>query len=223
MTTTAQSRSDGDSFSVAALILGAGSSRRMGTAKLLLPWGGTSIVGHLIGQCQALAAAQVAIVIANGAVELRTELDRLNFPRKNLIVNSVPECGMFGSIQCGASWRGWSESVTHWLILLGDQPHLQPTTLQQLIAFAAQNRHKVCQPRRQSSWRHPVMLTKDAFGRLGSSTADTMREFLQGCERAGFECLDPGLDQDIDTPEDYRKAAESFGPQGFTGLAGSAV
>lgn len=196
----------GDSLSLAGLILGAGKSRRMGTPKLLLPWGRTSIVGHLVLQCQALGIDQLAIVIASEAAELSRELDRLGFPPGNRILNYSPERGMFGSIQCAGGWCGWSESLTHWLILLGDQPQLQRATLHQLLDFAEENPQRVCQPRRGSRWYHPVVLPKAIFCQLPSSNANTLREFLQGCERAGFECLDPGLDKDIDTPLDYEKA-----------------
>lgn len=197
-----------ESLSLGALILGAGRSRRMGTPKLLLPWGRTSILGHLILQCRTLFAAQVAIVIAKEAVELRRELDLLGFSLETRIVNDAPERGMYSSIQCAARWCGWSESLTHWVILLGDQPHLQLATLRQLIDFAAQHSEKVCQPRRAARWYHPVVLPKAIFCQLRSSNANTLREFLQGCERAGFECRDPGLDRDIDTPEDYQKALD---------------
>jgi CTP:molybdopterin cytidylyltransferase MocA len=180
----------------------------MGSPKLLLPWGHTSILGHLIRQCQTLGPAQVSIVIANEAVELRQELDRLGFSPKNRIVNDAPERGMFSSIQCAARWNGWSELITHWVILLGDQPHLEPSTLRQLSNFAAKNWQKVCQPLRGSRWCHPVVLPKATFCQLPSSKANTLREFLAGCERAGFECRDPGLEKDIDTPEDYQKALE---------------
>jgi molybdenum cofactor cytidylyltransferase len=182
----------------------------MGTPKLLLPWGRTSIVGHLVQQCQTLGVAQVAIVIASEAVELSGELDRLGFPHANRILNYMPERGMYGSVQCAASWSGWSERLTHWLILLGDQPHLQRSTLRQLIDFAAQNLQKVCQPLRESRWCHPVVLPKAIFYQLPSSQASTLREFLLGRERAGFACPDPGLDKDIDTPEDYQKALQGI-------------
>ena len=205
-----QRTTSGDQLSLGALIFGAGSSRRMGSPKLLLPWGHTSILGHLILQCQALGAAQVAIVIANEAVELRRELDRLGFSPENRIVNGAPERGMFSSIQCAARWCGWSESLTHWVTLLGDQPHLQLATLRQLSDFAAQNWQKVCQPLRGSRWGHPVVLPKAIFCQLPSSKANTLREFLVGCDRAGFECRDPGFEKDIDTPEDYQKAVEGI-------------
>ena len=43
---------------IGVIILGAGASSRMGRPKLLLPWGDTSVIGHLIRQWQALGAAK---------------------------------------------------------------------------------------------------------------------------------------------------------------------
>src|SRR5512144_1283909 len=73
------SSSTRSSLSLAAVILGAGRSRRMGTPKLLLPWGGDSILGHLIQQWRTLAAAQVTVVVSSEGVEIAHELDRLAF------------------------------------------------------------------------------------------------------------------------------------------------
>ncbi|HRY59690.1 MAG: NTP transferase domain-containing protein [Verrucomicrobia bacterium] len=39
------------------VLLAAGRSARMGKPKLLLPWGDTSVLGHLIRQWQSLGAA----------------------------------------------------------------------------------------------------------------------------------------------------------------------
>jgi len=51
-------------MSFAALILAAGASSRMGKPKLLLPWGKTSVIGHLIEQWRAVEASQIAVVLA---------------------------------------------------------------------------------------------------------------------------------------------------------------
>src|SRR5256885_15527865 len=61
-------------------ILAAGASSRMGKPKLLLPWGETSVFGHLIGQWQALGAKQIAAVHGAGDKAIGRELDRLGFP-----------------------------------------------------------------------------------------------------------------------------------------------
>ena len=193
-------------LSMAVVILAAGSSTRMGTPKMLLPWGNSSMLGHILARWQAIPVAQVGVVIAQTTAEVCAELDRLEFPHQNRIPNPSPECGMFGSIQCAAAWPGWNSAVRQWAIVLGDQPQLQEVTLRQLVAFANQNPERVCQPKHRSEWRHPVVLPKAVFGRLGSSSARTLREFLAGLERVGLECADPGLDYDIDTPEDYLQA-----------------
>lgn len=193
-------------LSVGVVILAAGSSQRMGTPKMLLPWEGNSILGHIIQQWQALGAQQIIVVLAPGAESLGNELDRLHFPAENRIPNPAPKRGMFSSIQCAANWGGWISSLTHWAVVLGDQPHLQRATCRQLLEFANKHPDRVCQPICGSQWRHPVVLPKSVFEQLRSSAAETLREFLSDCKRVGFKSEDPGLNQDIDTPEDYQKA-----------------
>ena len=115
---------------------------------------------------------------------------------------------MFSSIQCAAQWPGWHTALTHWAIVLGDQPHLQPQTLRQVLAFTAAHPASVCQPARHDHRRHPVLLPKAVFRELAASTAVTLKEFLvaRPHELALCEVDDPGLELDIDRPEDYDKA-----------------
>src|SRR5437016_1251765 len=113
-------------FCLGSVILAAGRSARMGRPKLLLPWGKTSVLGHLFEQWQRLGTYQIAIVCAAGDSIIQAELDRLKFPAENRIINEAPQRGMFSSIQCAARWRGWKSELTHWAIALGDQPHVRP-------------------------------------------------------------------------------------------------
>ena len=196
----------GPAVSLAVVLLAAGKARRMGSPKLLLPWGDTSILGHIIRQWQELGAVQIAVVLAKPGLNLDPELDRLAFPATNRIPNPEPEKGMFGSIQCAARWPGWIGSVTHWAVVLGDQPHLQSATLRGLLDCVAENPARVCQPVRGSRRRHPVVLPKALFGELKSTRAQTLGDFIARCGQAGFACDDPGLEHDIDTPQDYQKA-----------------
>lgn len=195
-------------FSVAVVILGAGRSARMGKPKLLLPWGGTTVLGHLVQQWQALGANQIAVVCAADDLGIQAELDRLGLPEANRIYNPAPECGMFSSIQCAAQWPGWQAAVTHWAIVLGDQPHLKQETLRRVLEFSAAQPEKLCQPARHGHGRHPVLLPKALFRQLPDSTAATLKEFLAALGRpvALCELDDPGLELDIDRPEDYEAA-----------------
>src|SRR5262245_7381093 len=133
-------------FAPAVIILAAGSSRRMGQPKLLLPWRQTSVLGHLLETWSALKARQIAVACARGAQAIDDELDRLTFPKENRIYNPAPDRGMFSSIQCAADWGGWNPELTHWIITLGDHPQLKQETLQALLDFSATQGDRIWQP-----------------------------------------------------------------------------
>lgn len=195
---------------LAVVILAAGRSVRMGQPKLLLPWGQTSVLGHLVGQWQALRARHTAVVCAAGDEAIRTELDRLGFPAANRIYNPAPDRGMFSSIQCAAQWAGWRAGLTHWAIVLGDQPLVRGETLRRLLEFSTARPELICQPVRGGHGRHPVVLPRVTFLALAGSTAPTLKEALQASAGQVAFCPvdDPGLELDIDRPEDYDKAVE---------------
>jgi molybdenum cofactor cytidylyltransferase len=193
-------------LSFGVIILAAGQSRRMGRPKLLLSWGETSVLGHLVAQWRSLGAKQITAVCAPADEAMKTEMDRIGFAVQQRIINPAPGRGMFSSIQSAALWPEWSRDLTHWVIVLGDQPQLRPETLQALIQFSATRPLKVCQPRCAGHRQHPVVLPRQVFARLALSTAADLNEFLGSCEGDYCDLDDPGLDLDIDRPEDYQKA-----------------
>lgn len=194
------------------VILAAGASRRMGQPKMLLPWGTTTVVGQLIGQWRQLGASQIAVVCAANDLNMQAELDRLGFPREDRIYNPQPEQGMFSSIRCAAAWGGWREGLTHWAIVLGDQPHLRQETLRALIEFVAAHPDNVCQPVSEAHARHPVICPRHTFGRLANSSAEHLKAHLQKhAERLCYiDLADPGFGLDIDRPADYQAALRLF-------------
>jgi molybdenum cofactor cytidylyltransferase len=194
------------------VVLAAGASSRMGRPKMLLPWGSTSVIGHLIGQWRALHSEQIAVVCAAGDQAIHHELDRVGFSPGNRIVNRAPELGMFSSIQCAARWLGWREDVSHWAIILGDQPHLREESLRALIDFASARPQKICQPIRGGRRRHPVILPRLGFQRLRDAPEENLKNFLQSAlqELEFCEMDDAGLDLDMDRPEDYERAIRLY-------------
>lgn len=197
-----------ESLRLGVLILGAGASRRMGRPKLTLPWGGISVIGHLLGQWREAGAAQTVIVCTKDNAPLHAELDRLAFRPEWRVINPVPEDGMFGSVRAGAAWTGWDPEVSHVAISLGDQPLLATDTLRSLVAFAARHAGFICQPRRAGRARHPVILPRSFFETIAQAPDADFRAFLerQRIARRYLDRDDPGLDLDLDTPEDYQRA-----------------
>jgi molybdenum cofactor cytidylyltransferase len=188
------------------VLLAAGASTRMGRPKLLLPWGDSSVIGHLTGRWRALDAAQIVVVCAAGDAAMEAELDRLEFPAANRIVNPDPGRGMFSSILCAVHWPGWRPEISHWVISLGDQPHVQERTLRRLIAFGAAHPARICQPARSGKARHPVLLPARSFRRLARWADGTLRGFLELEAVLLCEVDDAGLEIDLDGPGDYARA-----------------
>jgi molybdenum cofactor cytidylyltransferase len=190
------------------VILAAGNSTRMRQPKLLLPWDGTSVLGHLHRTWASLEAAQIAVVCAADAGELHAELDRLPVVAPSRIINLSPEKGIISSIQCAARWPAWQPGLSHFVIVLGDQPHLRRTTLEQLLRFAAAKPQYICQPLRGGRRRHPAILTSCVFAELRSTEAISLRCFLDSKpgSLAGLELAEPGLDLDLDSTADYERA-----------------
>jgi molybdenum cofactor cytidylyltransferase len=203
---------DGE-WNFGAVILGAGRSSRMGRPKLLLPWGDTTVLGHLLAQWKNLSAAQIAIVCRPDDGGVHSELDRLEFAVKARIANPEADRGMFSSVQCAARWDGWVEHLSAMALVLGDQPHLSAASLAEILTFARGHADKICQPARRGHGRHPVFLPRNILPELGRSTLGTLKEFLaEHATRVDLlEMADAALDLDIDRPEDYERARK-FAP-----------
>jgi molybdenum cofactor cytidylyltransferase len=197
-----------------AVILAAGASSRMGRPKMLLPWGNDTVLGHLLRLWSGLPTAQIAVVCSGSDTAIFAELDRLQFPGVDRIINPDPARGMFSSIRCAAAWNGWKSILTHYAVVLGDQPHLRSPTLRALADFAVRNPECVCQPSHLGRPRHPVWFPQCRFRELAGSTAENLKQHLEFRPNLVklIELDDPGFDLDLDYPEDYRKAlALSFG------------
>ena len=179
----------------------------MGRNKLLLPWRGTTVIGQIIAQWRQLGAAHIAVVLRENDFALATELEALDFPKANRITNPQPERGMWSSVVCAAAWNGWPPDISHWAIVLGDQPHLKFETLRALLDFAGQNPGAVCQPEFGERERHPVVLPRNIFLALKKSHATTLKHFLESsdCPRRLCAVADAGVEFDLDTPEDFAR------------------
>jgi molybdenum cofactor cytidylyltransferase len=203
------------SFVFGVVLLAAGASSRMGQPKLLLPWGNTSVLGHQLQLWQKLGAKQIGVVCPPKPHTVHAELDRLQGSRIERITNERPERGMFSSIQCAASWDGWVPELTHWALVLGDQPHVPLEVLRRLLEFAIKHPDRVCQPAREGRARHPLLMPVAVFAELRGSTAETLKHFLWRRQQPSILCElnHPSLDLDLDTPADYERALRDFGPR----------
>jgi molybdenum cofactor cytidylyltransferase len=187
------------------VLLAAGASRRMGTCKLLLPWGKKTVLVHLLEQWRTLRVAQIAPVVDASNQMLKNALVDSEFSSDAWIENSFPERGMFSSLQEASRWKGWRPDLTHWIIALGDQPHIEISTLRLLLKVSQQNPTRICQPLFGNFAAHPLILPKHHFLELAESHAEDLRTFIRNHEqlRLRIPVNDPSVTADLDTPAEY--------------------
>lgn len=189
---------------LAAVILGAGRSRRMGQPKLLLPWHGSTILGHQVETWRQLGA-DVRVVCGPRPDPIQDELERLQFPETSRIINTNPNEPMFTSIRCAARAQ-WPAETTHFAIVLGDQPHLKKATFEKLLHCVEEEFDSICQPYHNGSYGHPVVLPRKFFSELADTKAEILSDYLGAQQVQACEVDDPGLALDIDVSADYERA-----------------
>jgi molybdenum cofactor cytidylyltransferase len=187
------------------VILAAGASTRMGRCKLLLPWGENTILTHLLDQWRNAGATQIAPVIDPSNQLLRKALAHAGFSPSDWIENRSPQLGMFSSLQQASRWTGWLSTLTHWIISLGDQPHIQISTLRLLLDAARKNPTRICQPALHGRAAHPIVLPGSNFRELAENDIADLRTYIRTREafRLRVPVEDPAVSKDLNTPEDY--------------------
>jgi molybdenum cofactor cytidylyltransferase len=195
------------SVAFGVVILAAGASSRMGACKLLLPWDEKTILTHLLDQWRITGAAQIAPVIDPSNQPLREALKDAGFSPSDWIENPSPQLGMFSSLQEASRWTGWLSTLTHWIISLGDQPHIETSTLRLLLDAARENPKHICQPALNGQTAHPIILPRSNFRELAQNDIPDLRTYIRSreafCLRVAVE--DAGVSRDLDTPEDYAR------------------
>ncbi len=189
------------------VILAAGASSRMGRCKLLLPWGEKTILTHLLDQLRSAGATQIAPVIDPSNQLLRNALEQAGFSSQEWIENHSPQLGMFSSLQEASRWTGWVPTLTHWVISLGDQPHIQISTLRLLLDAAIKEPTRICQPALHGRAGHPIVLPANNFRELAQRDIPDLRVYVRMHEafRLRVPVEDAAVSEDLNTPEDYAR------------------
>lgn len=184
-----------------AVVLAAGRSRRMGTQKLLLPYGGSTVVESVAGA--ALEASLQGVVVVLGADEERVR-EKLAAPAVTFAVNEDWEHGMFSSVKTG--FEALPEKATAAVVMLGDQPFVKAETIDELVARYRETRRGIVLPVHGGRRGHPVLIDMKYKGEiLARGPEGTLRDIVRAHpdEVLEVEIDDPDILRDIDTPEDY--------------------
>ncbi len=185
---------------VSALLLAAGSSRRMGQTKQLLPLGDKPVIRHCVGTL--LAAGVPDIVVVAGREKDGITGALLGLP-VTLAVNAAQESDMAESARIGLTSCDPSSSGV--LICLADHPLVMPGTVAALILEHRLSPHRIiipcCAGRRGHPSLFPFSVAREVF--MGGTLRDIVRK--EGERVMLMDTEDEGVLLDMDTPADYER------------------
>src|SRR5664279_5218785 len=113
---------------VSAILLAAGKSERMGENKLLLPFGGRTVIQRTLDSLLASRAGEVIVVLGNKAQEINASIGNR---RALSVLNPNFAKGMSTSLVTGLGMV--NQQARFIIVALGDQPLITTKVYNQLI------------------------------------------------------------------------------------------
>lgn len=147
-------------MSFAALVLAAGSSRRMGPKnKLLLEFRGAPLVAHVLDAVQASRVSEICVVLGHEAGRVRAVLEPRASDSVRFVENGAYRNGLASSLTCGL--RRLTPGYEGVAVCLGDMPFVQPDVIDALCAALAPGSYAAV-PVWRGEWGNPAVLSPEA-------------------------------------------------------------
>lgn len=157
------------------IVLAAGMSRRMGRInKLLLPFGGRTILEATLDQLLAAGAEEILVVLGHEAERIQPLLEK--YP-VGTVFNPDFAQGMTTSIQAGV--RAAATGTEGYMICLSDMPLIEPATYRSIIRTFDENKTDqslIVQPVFETNAGNPVIFSAGYKNEILALT------FSEGCK-----------------------------------------
>lgn len=182
---------------VAAIILAAGASTRMGRPKARIEWRGRTFVEH----CVDLAAGCAPRVVVQGSTCLRD----IPFAR-DVVLQDNPgwTAGPLSSLQRGLAAIDRFSTIRGALVLTVDRPHVSRATVEVLLAAHRSDPDAIVQPQFAGQSGHPIIWPACQFPALmklpPTSTARTLLHASPPPSRRKLVVEDAAVCDNIDDP-----------------------
>ena len=186
---------------IAALILAAGQSRRMGAAnKLLAEIDGKAMLLRVV---EATQASQISKIIAVTGHEADSVVSALKAYGVGTVHNPDFADGLSTSLQRGVS--GLGADIDGVVVLLGDMPRITPSHINRLIAaFNPVEGRAICVPTYQGKRGNPVLFAASFFAEMAEVGGDSGAKYLIGQHEdvlVEVPMDDDSIFLDVDTPD----------------------
>lgn len=193
---------------VAAIVLAAGGSSRMGQPKQLLRWRGKTLLQHVVDAVQQASVSEVVIVLGAAADEVMATL-RLPAGAR-IVINPAYGEGQGGSLRVGLQE---TKAAAGALIVLADEPDIDPTVIDLVLERWREGTRPIVRATYDGLPGHPVVLGRAVWDELSEEGDEGARSLIERrpdlVEDVAVARLRP---MDVDTPEDLEDLGTRPGP-----------
>lgn len=193
---------------LAALVLAAGSSRRLGQPKQLLSYKGRTLLDASLDVARKAPVDQRLVTTGGAASEVHEAVDLDGFD----VVDSVHHTeGCSSSIV--AALADIDTDVEGMILLLGDQPGVRPATIDKLVDLATTERPPLAVCRYDDGIGHPFWFGRAAFDDLALLHGDkAVWKLIESGKHTVTEVpIEGSVPLDVDTWDDYEALLAASG------------
>jgi molybdenum cofactor cytidylyltransferase len=188
-------------FRVAAVVLAAGASTRLGEAKQLLDIDGKCLVRHVVDTAAAAACSPIVVVVGAQAGSV---LEALAGSEAHAVENPEWREGIAGSLRCGI--LALPAQVDAAIVLLCDQPAVSPALLQTLVATQRNTGKSIVACRWDDTAGPPALFLRERFPALLTLSGDAGARSILRNAGDGAALVDfPDGALDVDTPAHWAR------------------
>ena len=154
------------SHEIVGLVMAAGESRRFGSPKQLLPFGDTTLLGHVVRNVAASRLDSVIVVLGRSADELK---DAVDFGRAAVVDNRAYRSGCASSLLAGLDTLGENAENAEnaecaaVMLVLGDQPGVGTAIIDDVLNDWREHRPWVAVTSYRGELGHPFIFARSAF------------------------------------------------------------
>ena len=197
---------------VSGVILAAGTSRRMGRFKPLLPYENKPLLQHIVDAATRSRLDHIIVVLG-----FRQQIiqNQLKLSGLQVVLNEDYRSGQSSSMKAGLT--AVPKSSCGALFLLGDQPLITPSIINLLLDSYQQLPARIFYPIFQGKRGNPVLFDRFLFPELLQVSGDKGGRATFEKHQADTKAIvvsDPGVLFDVDTPLDYQKLINEAGSNG---------
>jgi molybdenum cofactor cytidylyltransferase len=184
---------------VTGLVLAAGGSKRLGAPKQLLPFGETTLLGHVLATAGACDFDQLICVIGGSADEIR---ERVDLSGAEIVENRHFGAGCSSSIAAALSAVDPRTDVL--TLMLADQPGVTTQTVRALIEGRGDAALAACAY--EDGRGHPLAFDRGTFAELRGLHGDkgVWKLLDRHADRVVDVPVAGRIPRDVDTDADYR-------------------